>query len=211
MRDRNTVSEPDTETIYFVKTSKPHIQDISILGPFYLVEDAHMQLLMMLRREKTSVGEEMLHDLVNDMGLASMEHLNAPLPDGNIMKLQLLREKNAEVARILPGEEWKILVATLIMTSDRSTEHPRVKKLKLRGTFTTKEEANMAAGKVLKDLKAKAGRGASMMKTTETGLVLGMVTVPGTDDIKSVEIRYDDCSLRPMDSSGKPIWHEFSK
>ena len=191
---RGEEAEPDPETIYYLKTSKPHLQDISISGPFYPLKNVVEQMLYRLTVEKSDQGERMLEEIMS-VGLESMEHINAPLPDGNIMKLQLLREKNAEVARKLPGDVWKVTVMTPDMGGNMSGEHPPIKQMDIHRTFTTKEEANEAAGQLLEELKAKAGRKARVDKTTPYGLVEGFLITPGTDQAKIVQVLHDDGSV----------------
>lgn len=138
----------------------------------------------------------MLDNLVYDVGFPSMEHINAPLPDGNVMKLQLLREKNAEVARSLPCAVWKVIIATPIMTGDESTEHPTVKEMEVYRTYLAKAEANMAAERLLVELKKKAGSGAVVNNIYGGGLVSGFLISPGGGEPKIVQVSYDDCSVR---------------
>ena len=97
----------DPDEIYYIKWTKPHLKQAMIMGPFYPMAQALMRLLVLIKREKSEQGEQLIDDIVSNGGEAAingLERFNAILSDGNIMKIQIVREKNAAVARVLPGE-----------------------------------------------------------------------------------------------------------
>lgn len=72
-----TGARPDPDVIYYLKTTKPHVQDVSISGPFYPLSDVELQLRNRMTMER-STGGPTLDDLILSGGLPSMEHFNAP-------------------------------------------------------------------------------------------------------------------------------------
>lgn len=203
---QNTAEEQSPEnpdTIYYLKTSKPHIHDISISGPYYPFEMIFGQLLYRLRTENSVAGERTLDDLVRDGVIASIEHFTAPLPDGNIMRFHLLRERNPMVARHLPGEVWRIVVATPLLDSGGiavvlSNGSPQLENMNIHATSITRTEANRAAGKLLDELKEQAGAGARVSKKEIDGLVHGLI-IPRTNSqfkAKIVQVSRDDGQIR---------------
>lgn len=186
--------EVDPDVIYYVKTSKPHIQDISISGPFYPYETVLHQLLGRLRMEKSKEGECALDDIVYGGGVVHLESFNAPLPDGNIMKFQLLREKNAAVARSLPGEAWNIIVASPSMNrAGRTAGLGRVEDMDVEATFRTKAEADRKAEQVLEELRVEAGEGAHVERVPGGLMSAVVIPRPGSGrKIKLLEVRRDD-------------------
>ncbi|EXJ54609.1 hypothetical protein A1O7_09950 [Cladophialophora yegresii CBS 114405] len=139
-----------------------------------------------------------------------MEHFNAPLPGGNIMRFQLLEETNREVARALPCKVWHVAVARPNVRGGDiglGSQHPPAEDMEMHGTFLTSQEANSQAERVLEELKAKMGSTAVMQKTYSDGLVQGFVLSGrgSTVDAKMVQVSCDDGRIQRMDRSGNPI------
>jgi hypothetical protein len=201
--------EPDPDVIYYLKTSKPHMLDVSISGPFYPLEEVFNQLHTRMEMEE-STGGDMLDDLVFSGAFPNVEHFTAPLPDGNIMKFQLLRERNRDVVRALPCKVWNITIASPNLSvgdSGPGSPYPPVEDMQLRGTFLTSQAANIEAERVLRELKAEEGRTAVVQKSYRDGLVEGfMMSGRGaTARAKVVQVRYDDGQIQQVDRSGNPL------
>ncbi len=198
------------DTIYYVKTSKPHLNDVALAGPFYPLEDALVHMLEKLRAHDSVAGESMLDDLVSSYEggrrFAGFIHLNAPLPDGNIMKIELLDEHNPRVARGLPAgdDAWYVAVGEPILRDDGARRaadgHPPVRDMNVHATYTTKEEANAAARQVLQELKTDAaGDDRAVVETNSTrGLVYGFVVIPGTHWSRIVQVQHYKWPDRPV-------------
>lgn len=120
------------------------------------------------------------------------------------MELELLKEKNAQVARHLPGSVWYICVV-VVPHKDRSKApgtggFPPVQDMEIHGTFTTPNAANDAAARVLDELKAEAGTRAIMHSSRDQGLVSGMV--PSQSFQRVVQINRDN---GPLDENRNPL------
>ena len=203
--------EIDPDVIYYLKITKPHIQDIVISGPCYPLEQIFDQLLIKLKIERSPQSEAILDELVLSGAFLNLGHFNAPLPDGNTMRLELLRERNAEVARMWPGMVWHVVIATPVMKDGFPVgeRHPRIEEAEIHATFTTKEAANADAEKVLEDLKALAGTGAFVEKIRESDLVRAFI-VPAHDrqgrtKAMAIEVRSDDGQIQQVDRFGSPL------
>ncbi len=127
----------DPDVIYYLKTSRPHLKDTSISGPCYPLDTVYEQMFRHLARERSVGGEQTLHEIISTGDIAMLQHLNAPTADGNILRLELLREKNAEIARVLPGKAWYILVGTGEQRSLRLLGRNGM-EMEIRGTFRTR-------------------------------------------------------------------------
>jgi hypothetical protein len=189
-------TEPQTsdDTIYYVKTSKPHLKDIAISGPFRRLQDVLPHLREKLRSEGSVAGESTLDDLVFDGRPTNFVHLNAPLPDGNMMRLELLAEENAEVARSLPGDAWYVVVAEPFLgrTGGGSSDGtPPMKDVQVHATYKTEQEANGAAQRVLQELKADAGNGAFAQTGSQGGSFGGVVFAPASRWSRMVQVNHD--------------------
>ncbi|ETI20296.1 hypothetical protein G647_08330 [Cladophialophora carrionii CBS 160.54] len=178
-------------------------------GPSHPLEELPNQLHSRMEIEG-STGGDMLHDLVSSGMFASMEHFNAPLPDGNIMKFQLLKETNRDVATALPCKVWHAAVAHPDIRGghfDLGGQHPPVKDMEMHGTFLTLQAANSKAERVLEELKAEMGRTAVIQKSYLDGVVMGFVlSGQGSSvDAKTVQVACDDGRIQQVDRSGNPL------
>lgn len=187
-----TVADPDT--VYYIKTSKPHLKDVTIAGPYYPLQNIFPQLIRRLRREGSVAGERTIDEIVHsgDQAVLSLQHFNAPLPDGNVMKFELLREKNARVAHSLPGDVWTILIGTTHSDTEIPDPPARtpVDDMEVRGSFASKDEANTAAEGVLQDLKAEMGPDSFVHRMEMGGLATGCVGRSGTTKLKMLEVKH---------------------
>ena len=186
----------DPDVIYYLKTSKPHIQDVSISGPFYPLEKVFDQLHSRIKLEQ-STGEAILDDLVLSGMFLSVEHFNVPIPGGHVMRFQLIQEKNTKVAESLPGTVWNVVVASPDIshgiTRVPGSPHPPVDDIDIHATFLTMKTANSAAETLLEEMKAMAGRDATVIKLNEGELVQGFISpLPRGQNPRLVEVRRDD-------------------
>ncbi|EXJ78730.1 hypothetical protein A1O1_09132 [Capronia coronata CBS 617.96] len=200
--------EPDPDVIYYIKTTTPHIRDVSVSGPYSKLEDVLEQLLVKVRIAKSKDAERTLDEMVYSGQAPALVHLSCPLPDGNIMKLELLKQKNPEVARHLPGSVWYIIVATpfLDRTALGRSGCVPVQDLDLYETFTTKEAANAAASRLLKWLKAEEGVGALMQELVgDGGRLNGFVMSADRRSTRMVQVNHDDGRINQVDEHGNPL------
>ena len=190
----------DPDDIYYIRTSKPQIQDISVSGPYYPLEHVLPQLRFQLDEEKSVEGKKILDDIVSGGDLSRVHHFTAPLLDGTIIRFEIVREKNAAIARSLPTSVWYVVVATPIVDGAELAEgkYPPMEDIELRGTFRTKREANKAATKAMEEERIIAGDDARVEQSEAQGLVTGLVIVPGCAETKIVEVRHYDGAIQPV-------------
>ena len=71
----------DPDVIYYLKTSRPHLKDTSISGPFYPLDTIYEQMFGHLARERRIEGEQTLNEVIATGDIAMLQHLNAPTAD----------------------------------------------------------------------------------------------------------------------------------
>lgn len=160
-KDRQQPSqEPDRDTIYYLKTSTPHVNDISISGPYYPLEAIIPQVRHHLSaRSPTSV--EAFDQMLSEWpGLQSFQHFKAPIAGGHMI-IELAKEKNRNVAAALPGPVWYIAraePASLGLPSPHSDrEFVQLKALDVLETFTSVESANRRANELMAQTAREMG------------------------------------------------------
>jgi hypothetical protein len=157
------------------------------------------QVSTRLIKEKAYEGMDTFIEMVESGVIAGLHHFNAPLPDGNVMRFDILRESNAEVARHWPCDVWRVTVMSPNIYSEATPATPKyveVEDMEVRGTFRNKEDANQRAGQVLEELKVEAGGRASLdKKILENGLFQGFVTA-GRRYGKVVQVDHDKGEIR---------------
>ncbi|KIW44146.1 uncharacterized protein PV06_05179 [Exophiala oligosperma] len=193
---------PGPDTICYLKTSRPHLKDVSLSGPYYPFDRVFGQMFHHMAANHSPDGHNTLTEMLMAGTANSLQRLNAPLEDGNVMHFELIREENPEVARRLPGEVWCVFVATphpdmYSRTERRPEGFIEASDMEVRGTFTTGEAANVAAIEILEKLKAEAGPQAGIARQDADGLVKGGVYTRqgGTLSIKLVEARHETGSV----------------
>ena len=171
-------------------------------GPYYPLENIFLHVIRLLRTEKSVEGEKTLDEIFCSGAEAvfGIEHFNAVLPDGNMMKIEVLREENPEVVAALPGDVWCI-VATRSADADvhlaDSDTRLKMKEMVVRGTFTTNYEANRAAERLLQYLKLQAGWDAYINRHDSNGRVCGNVIPPGVR-FEMVEVKDSHVETQPL-------------
>ncbi|KIV78933.1 hypothetical protein PV11_06532 [Exophiala sideris] len=208
MRHEPAVADPDT--IYYVKTSTPHIHRVTISGPYYPLQNIFPPLLKKLRDAGSVEGERTLDDIVyggGDAALLSLKHFNAPLPDGNIMRLELVREQNARVAHGLPCEVWSICVNTTTGDEDlmEALGHPPVTDMEMLESFVSKDEAHAAAKEYLQDLKAELGPDAILHEGEMDGLYHGDVGLPDSGEFKILEVKHQNVTVYDWEAAQEHV------
>ncbi|KAI1630037.1 hypothetical protein EDD37DRAFT_604901 [Exophiala viscosa] len=208
MGDEPALADPDT--IYYVKTSKPHIHRVTVSGPYYPLQNIFPPLLRQLRDAGSVEGERTLDDIVyggGDEALLSLQYFHAPLPDGNIMKLELIREQNAQVAHSLPCEVWNICVNTTTGDEDlmETLGHPPVSDMEVLESFVSKDEAHAAAKGYLQRLKAEMGPDAVLHEGEMDGLLHGDVGLPGSDEFKILEVKHQNVTVYDWEAAQEHV------
>lgn len=143
--------QPPTDTIYYLRTSTPHLHDLSLIGPFHVL-DAMVPSLRAKLRDESPAGLQMLDEMMAASRISAFEHINAPLPGlGNHkMRIELIREKNPEVLAILPGPVWLVVISEPLQGAQLGPI-PKLKSQRFHGTFISAEKAKEAARELLRN------------------------------------------------------------
>lgn len=161
-----SVPRLDTGTIYYLKTSQPHIHDFTISGPYHPIGTIRRQMLHKLA--KTSfTAFEYFHEAFEDdvegegvIGLSNWGHLIGPLDDSprHTIKVELLKEHNPALAAELPGPCYRIIFTEHKQWPKTRTEqfahvfgYVPVEDIEVHGTFLNRDKAEAAARKTLKE------------------------------------------------------------
>src|SRR5580700_4281357 len=85
------------DTIYYIKTDTPHLSDCSFFGPFKSLEAAVPSIRKNLYQTSLP-GLDTFDELMSASpnGLTSLQHFAAPLRDGGVMMIHIVKEQNAE-------------------------------------------------------------------------------------------------------------------
>jgi len=172
--------EVEQGMIYYLKTFKPHLRDISISGPFFPFNTIRNQMIVRLKLEGTKPGISAFIELTARAALVYTQHMTTQLPDGNIMRFQITKEHNAAVASRMPCDTWCVVTSTPVVDNAGNPVRlgatgAQIEKMDTVKTFVTPGEANMAAVLLLDELKVKAGPTARHHQREEGGLVVGAV------------------------------------
>lgn len=111
MRPLAAISPPaDSDEIYYLRTSIPAIHDITISGPFHVLEAALPNLR--LRLAESSEATEM-YNAVTENGrlLNRFCHARGPIDEipEHFVEVELLRVSDAGLKRALPGPVYKVI------------------------------------------------------------------------------------------------------
>ncbi|KAF2116834.1 hypothetical protein BDV96DRAFT_598678 [Lophiotrema nucula] len=173
-----------------------------------------------LQKEGSVRGRETFEEVFRDGGLAGMAHLNAPLPGGHVMKLQILHYKEVDGAAFLrtrqsgqPKPTYNVFYAVpdplfaqggeddfADADADRDGGIP-VSDAGIEGTFITKDAANGAARALLDQWKTQFPGTVGTMITQEDGLLAGFLV--GSDRVpqRILQARFDDGAKRRPDGT----------
>jgi mitochondrial splicing suppressor protein 51 len=169
-----------TDTIYYIKTHIPHLDDFTMFGPFHCPEAAVPSIQRKL--QQTSVtGLDAFNEILSSApnGIESFEHLEAPLSNGKTMVIQLVKEQNPELAAALPSSSWVVLCCEIAGASLASMDkEPRIKKMDICGSFLTIEKANEAAQQVVEE-KLRGMQGGKKIKNSKSnGALMSAIISP---------------------------------
>ncbi|ORY12359.1 hypothetical protein BCR34DRAFT_600737 [Clohesyomyces aquaticus] len=201
----DTPAAPDADTIFYLKTSKPHLKDVSISGPYYPLDATIEQIRSRLVQDKSVYGMSTFEELLRDVSIDGVTKVQAPLPDGDVMTLEICREKNAWVAAFLRGCQPNTprpvyIVLQVIphpdfvegrMGDGINSEFVPVVDSDIIATFTSKDAANHAARNLLETWKRETACQGDIVPQP-SGLIAGFIATPDGLPQKIVEVRFED-------------------
>jgi hypothetical protein len=179
---------PDPDTVYYTKTSLLHVFDVSIAGPFYPMEKMIEHIQRRCGKEGSLLGLRTLKETIENIGMVSLEHLVAPLPGEEHMKIEVVREKNAEVAEFLrscpPGTPKPVYMVLKqvphpaheeIMAGSWPFKYAPTLDLEMLKTLLSKEKANEEASRILDSWNADKRPGDTVFGGLHEGAFLGQL------------------------------------
>ena len=184
--DTRPPSNDPANTIYYLITETPHLNDFSVLGPFPNRQAMSMTVLNKLRDAHSLKGMEDFANLVEDPGISTFTRIEAPIQDGsgNTMSITLHKEYNAAVKATLPGSCWLVLEAEIDKVEQCQT------RLDVFGTYTTKEAANRAVRLHAEDMASSAA-GWRIVKGPVTVNGCMQCYISGPKTMSMVVVRYE--------------------
>jgi hypothetical protein len=184
------------DTIYYIKTDTPHLSDCSFFGPFKSLEAAVPSIRKNLYQTSLP-GLDTFDELMSASpnGLTSLQHFAAPLRDGGVMMIHIVKEQNAEVAATLPGPAWVVVCSELVIPPSAPKGVPKVKDLTICQTFVSAEKANQAVRRIATQ-KLQGMRGGRQFEIMNSdGTISCGVTSP--TEVWAVEAKWESGIVRP--------------
>jgi hypothetical protein len=169
----------DTENnlIYHLKTSRHSFGDVTLSGPYLTIGELVSQVWDHLRKAGSKEGQKLLLEQAGEGSYETLRHLNAPLPDGDVIRFDVLREENVKAKSQGAGPYYVVRVT--IPKLDSNGEPARgvmpghedfMQTLDIQPikTLTSKQEAIAQARAKLVELKNEAGPKARVIDLGET-------------------------------------------
>ncbi|KAK4620023.1 hypothetical protein CLAFUW4_11244 [Fulvia fulva] len=187
-------SRDTSDTIYYLKTSTPHIHDIAVSGPYHDLESVHAQASHNFGSE-CSPGRSALEDFVRDGRHMAFEHIASPIngDPNRIKKTTLLRRQDAHLAAKLPCPVWNVVVSEVdseLKASGWAERNQMVpmKDMEIRQSYESEVAAKEKAREILQEL-VSSNEGCTSRIMRQTPFQAGVLDGQGPRFV--VEVRYD--------------------
>jgi hypothetical protein len=199
------IPPPDPDTVYYTKTSLPHVLDVSVAGPFWPIEAMGEHIQSRCSKERSLPALRKLNEVVESIGFVSLQHIIAQLPGGEQMTIEVVREKNPDVAGFL--RSCPRGTPRPVYTIFKRVPHPEVQQItagswpfdyiptldmEILKTFLSKEKANEEAGRILGSWKAETQSGDKVHGGMHSGLFLGQLCGPNQVTKQILRVHMDD-------------------
>lgn len=148
---------PDSDEVYYLRTSIPAIHDITISGPFHVLEAALPNLR--LRLAESSEATEVFNAITeNGRLLNQFCHARGPIDEipEYFIEVELLRVNDAQLKRRLPCPVYKVISSEPFLDSGgQPSQSPRpgggmcVKDMQLIGSYVSAAAAKARANELL--------------------------------------------------------------
>lgn len=208
LANTSTPPSPGADVVYFLKTTKPGIRDVSVSGPYHPLDAIAEQFKARLVAERAIHGFIVFEEALENVPITAIERLNTAIPNGGRMSFQIIRHSDPNVASYLrscpPNEPRSVyaVLNTIVDTEylEHTDRHPDTSFVPLRdadvhAVFTRREAANRSALHLLEQWKEEIS-GATVDKTVqEDGTVVGFLMQPAGTLRKMVVVHLDDGSL----------------
>lgn len=185
-------TEADQDIIYYFQAIKAHLHEIKVSGPFRSVDAMIPTMASRLRDESAGPGERMLADMVADGAIRNCQHIQTPLADGNIMRLEIYKERNAAVAGRLPCETWRATSLIPMLDDARSVARHadgsvQVDRVEHIVTHLTLDDANQAALGLHDGLMTNFGESTRHEEREDDGLYSALI-IPEDDSAEDAHL-----------------------
>lgn len=150
---------PDSDEVYYLRTSIPAIHDITISGPFHVQEAALPNLR--LRLAESSEATEMFEAATEGGRLLNQFcHVRGPIDEipSHHIEVELLRVADARLRRALPGPVYKVISSEpLLGAAGLPSQSPRpgggvaVRDMQVVGSYVSAADARARANEVLNE------------------------------------------------------------
>lgn len=183
---------PEPDTLYYLKTTIPHIGNISLCGPFFPPDTIARQIRVGLITERSVPGLGYFQYLwsLDHCHIQAVERFEAALPNGGEIQFEIVRHQKADVAafvRNCPAGEpmplYEVRVGTFHPDFSANEEKwkeehpglpPALSEHNLHGVFLTEDEASKAAWEVVHqwDKKKIPGSEGRAEVNDDTGMIV---------------------------------------
>lgn len=155
-----TTPPPDSDEVYYLRTSIPAIHDITISGPFHAQEAALPNLR--LRLAESSEATEMFEAAHRGRPAAQpvLPREGGPIDEipSHHIEVELLRVADARLRRALPGPVYKVISSEpLLSAAGLPSQSPRpgfgvaVRDMQVVGSYLSAADARARANEVLNE------------------------------------------------------------
>ena len=153
------------------------------MGPFHDFATMISEMSACLRDEGAADCEMTLADMVADGSIMKCKHIQTPLADGTIIRMEIEKESNATVAGRMPCHTWHVISTTLMLDDENNLMYEedgwrwQMAERRIVKTCLTLDEANAVCLQHIAILIAQAG-GYAQFKPIELEGTLGGVVEP---------------------------------
>lgn len=152
-------------TIYYLKTSTPHLLDVSVSGPYKDLEAVHDQAWHNFGDE-CQVGQSLLQDFEMDGRAMPFDHIESPIngDPNKKRRIELIRKTKPALAARLPCPVWNVMKAEIATeafaagpTGPNRDAMP-VEDVDIVDSFESEDAAKQAAEHVVRELAGPGNR-----------------------------------------------------
>ena len=199
--DTNEPAPQDNQdTVYYLRTSTPHLHDITMSGPYTDLQEVHNQANHNFGTE-CEPGQNALQEFVRDGRPIGFIHISSPIngDPNKTRRIELIRRTNAELAARFPCPVWNVVVSEPLLTAagepqPGAFDGVAMKSVDVHGSYFTKPAAMAAARKVLDDLLRRSPGCTirDVSSTSDNTFMHGAIIGPRNRSMEwIVHVRYD--------------------
>lgn len=196
----------DPNTIYYIKTIKPHNHNIMICGPYYPISVVRSQMVRRLLKYSHTAYSTFVRTFPDALegeepaNLAHWRQIRGPLNDNPFeeITLELVCEQNETIAKALPCPSYKVMTLKHKILGGNRTDKfsdtfdfSPLEDIEVHGSVLTKEEAEVAAKDLVAKKMVEFGPDCREMMGWEGSSFLCFITKK-RDVVATIEAAYDE-------------------